>query len=151
MKPNFSLPILPQTITSFCVKSLVLISLINRIANVQIVTRMATYLTFQDQQDQYLLFTHQTHRYTTLDDTTIDNTRVDNITLDNTALDNTKLNNIVLDKLSWEHHTRRYKLSQIDSSCKMSDSQLNLESKTEMSVAKAQNYICWGGHRTEKM
>ena len=33
----------------------------------------------------------------------------------------------------------------------MSDSQLNLESKTEMSVAKAQNYIWGGGHRTESM
>ena len=44
-------------------------------------------------------------------------------------------------KLSWERPIRRYKLSKVDNSCKMSDSQLNLKSKTEMSVAKSQNYM----------
>ena len=33
----------------------------------------------------------------------------------------------------------------------MPDSQLHLESKTGLGLAKVQNYIFWGGHRTEKL
>ena len=41
-------------------------------------------------------------------------------------------NKMLQNKLIWEGHTRRYKLP---------DSQLPLESKRELRVAKAQNYI----------
>ena len=48
---------------------------------------------------------------------------------------------ILWNKLSCESHTQRYKL-------RLLDSQLHLESKTELSVAKAQNYIFLEGGGT---
>ena len=57
-----------------------------------------------------------------------------------------------LNKLSWECHTWRYKLNYIGAnlwlhfaSRKLPDSQFCLESKTEPSMTKAENYIALGG------